>query len=153
MNVIEFDEKCKSCSGTGLYTGMAERDGAAVVCSTCKGIGCHHVKFEYEDFEGRQKNETAKRIYQVNPGICIGEGNGHKLEDFGGMPVEDWEAGKSFVAGTENRKYTCPCWWYQSADYKKKPEWEECAWGGSFSGCKHFAEKEKCWARFDKEFC
>ena len=53
MKVIEFDEKCKSCKGTGIYVGMAERDGAGIVCHTCKGTGCHHVKFEYEDFEGK----------------------------------------------------------------------------------------------------
>jgi hypothetical protein len=152
MNVVRFDEKCKRCGGTGLYTGMAERDGAAVVCHNCKGTGCHHMKFEYEDFEVRQKHETAKRVFQVNPGICIGEGNGHKLEDFGGMPIEDWEAGKSFK-GTEDRKYSCPAWWYQIADYNKKPKWDKCLGCGAFSNCEHFANKSECWARFDKEFC
>ena len=152
MNVIEFDEKCKNCGGTGLYTGMAERDGAAVVCHTCEGTGCHHVKLEYEDFEGRQKHETAKRVYAANPGICIGAGDGHKLEDFGGLTLEEWEAGKSFN-GTEDRKYTCPAWWYQIADYKKKPKWEKCLGCGAFSSCEHFSEKEECWAQFDKEFC
>ena len=49
-HVIEFDEKCKSCKGTGLYVGLAERDGAAVVCHTCKGTGKHHVRIEYDDF-------------------------------------------------------------------------------------------------------
>lgn len=153
MNVIEFDEKCKSCKGTGLYMGMAERNGAAVVCHTCKGTGCHHVKFEYEDFVKREPEPKAVRVYNVNPGIMIGTGNGHKLEDFGGMPVTEWEDGKPFTPGTENRKFTCPAWWYQSADYKKKPDWKECwsALGSPFSSCKHFSTKEKCWARWDKE--
>jgi len=152
MKTIEFDQKCKACGGTGLYTGMAERDGAAVVCHACKGTGCHHTKFEYEDFEGRQKHETAKRVYAANPGIFIGEDEKCKLEDFGGMTLEDWEAGKSFD-GKENRKHTCPAWWYQSADYDKKPNWKECLGCGAFSGCKSFDEKEKCWTRFDEEFC
>lgn len=147
MKVIEFDEKCKSCKGTGLYTGMGERDGAAVVCHVCKGTGCHHVKFEYEDFEGRQPHKTAKRVYRVNPGICIGEGDSCKLEDFGGIPIEEWYAGKDF-AGTEDRKHTCPTWWYQSADYEKKPNWKECEYG-TFSACKHFCNKEECWSRWD----
>lgn len=151
MKVIEFDEKCKSCGGTGLYTGIGERDGAAVVCLTCNGTACHHVKFKYEDFEGRQKHETAKRVYAANPGICIAEGAECKLEDFGGLTLEEWEGGECFVAGTETRKFTCPAWWYQSADYNKKPRWKECRGCGAFSGCKSFGEKEKCWARFDKE--
>jgi hypothetical protein len=49
------------------------------------------------------------------------------------------------------RKYTCPAWWYQSADYKKKPNWKECLACGSFSSCKHFSIKQNCWDRFDKE--
>jgi len=32
-------EICKSCSGTGLYSGMGERTGYAVVCLYCKGRG------------------------------------------------------------------------------------------------------------------
>lgn len=151
MNIVEFDEKCKKCDGTGLYAGMAERDGAAIVCHNCDGTGCHHVKFEYEDFEGRQKHETAKRVYATNPGICVGEGNGHKLEDFGGLTLGEWEAGKDFT-GVENRKYTCPAWWYQIADYKKKPEWKKCLGWGAFSNCDHFPDKANCWAQWDKEF-
>ena len=38
-HVIEFDCECESCKGTGLYVGMAEREGSAVVCHTCKGTG------------------------------------------------------------------------------------------------------------------
>jgi hypothetical protein len=49
------------------------------------------------------------------------------------------------------RNYTCPAWWYQSADYTKKPEWEECIACGSFSECKNFSNKEKCWEKFDAE--
>jgi len=152
MNVIEFDEKCKSCNGTGLYVGLAERDGAAVICSTCEGTGCHHFKYEYEDFKKRKKIKGITRIYNVNPGICIGIGNGHTLEEFGGIPIDEWENGKPFTPGTENRKFTCPAWWYQSADYSKKPSWKECIGVGSFSSCKFFGCKNKCWERWDKEY-
>ena len=150
---IEVDEKCKSCKGTGLYTGMAERDGAAVVCHTCKGTGKYHFRYEYEDFEGRVDRDDILHVFEVNPGICIGTGSGHSFGDFGGMSYKDWKAGKPFLDGTENRKYTCPYWWYQSADYKKKPQWSECmdALGRSFSHCPHFGTKNKCWGRFDSE--
>ena len=122
-HIIEYDEKCKSCGGSGLYVGMAERDGAAVVCSTCKGTGCHHVKLTYEDFEGRQNRKDVKRVYQVNPGIMLG---GKTLAEFGGVTYEQWLNQSEFPFNTENRKYICPAWWYQSADYEKKPKWENC---------------------------
>jgi hypothetical protein len=107
---------------------------------------------EYEPFVDRAEPSGVVRVYEVNPGIVIGTGNGHKLEDFGGMPVKQWKPGLRFEPGRENRKFTCPAWWYQSANYKLKPEWDECneTLGGSFSNCKHFCNKAKCWARFDK---
>ncbi len=148
---VSFDEKCRSCGGTGLYVGLGERNGAAVVCHTCKGTGCHKFTHEYEDFTRREDKAGVKRVYQVNPGICIGTGNGHRLEDFGGIPLKEWEAGLPFTPGTENRKFTCPAWWYQSADYTLKPKWDECLGCGAFSACEHFGTKAECWKRWDAE--
>jgi len=147
MKKIEVDEKCKSCGGSGLFTGMAERDGAAIVCSTCDGSGKHHFVYEYDDFTVRQDKLGIVRVFQANPG------NGNHLEDFGGMPIKDWQNGKQFAKGSEDRLHTCPCWFYQIADYEKKPSWKECdeSLGYSFPQCPHFAEKYDCWARFDKE--
>ena len=152
---IEYDEACKSCKATGLYVGMAERDGAAVVCHTCKGTGKHHVVIEYDDFEGRVIRDDVARVYQVNPGIVIGTRQKYapdlNLADFGGMPYEEWQAGKEFPEKSENRAYTCPAWWYQSADYDKKPEWKECLGCVAFSSCRNFPNKARCWERFDAE--
>jgi len=150
-HVFEVREVCKACSGTGLYVGMAERDGAAVVCHTCGGSGCHAFRHEYEPFETRQDRAGVTRVFAANPGIVIGIGNGHALTDFGGLPVERWRAGGPFVAGTENRRFTCPAWWYQSADYRRKPAWGECLGIGSFSDCPSFCRKNECWRRFDAE--
>ena len=151
---IEYDCECENCGGTGLYVGMGERDGAAVVCSTCKGTGHRHIVTKYTTFTGRNKRENVKRVFRVNPGICIGEGSGHSLSDFGGMDYGEWLTGSAFTLGSEDRLCTCPAWYYQSADYDLKPKWEygevQCGWG-SFSACKHFHEKEKCWARFDAD--
>ena len=36
--ILEADVECTSCSGTGLYQGMAERDGTAVICYQCDGF-------------------------------------------------------------------------------------------------------------------
>jgi hypothetical protein len=162
-HTIEFDEQCKSCKGTGLYVGLAERDGAAVVCTTCKGTGCHHMKIEYDDFTGKKPIKGIKRVFQVNPGIVIGEEKGQcKLSDFGGMPYKDWaEKGEGqqqqqFAPQTEMRQFTCPAWWYQWADYDLKPQWDDehrscMMWGGAFSSCPHFGAKQGCWQRWDKE--
>lgn len=152
---IEFDEVCKSCKGTGLYVGMAERDGAAVVCHTCDGSGCHHFKYEYDEFKKRRDPPNGVvRVFRANPGICIGSGGGYRLEDFGGIPVAEWKKKGKFPTGSENRRHTCPAWFYQTADYSKKPDWKACysALGGTFSSCDCFKNKEACWARWDKEF-
>jgi hypothetical protein len=152
-HIVEFDQKCKSCNGSGLYVGLAERDGAAVICHTCKGEGFHHTKIIYEDFVGLKQHKDIVRVFEVNPGICLGIGKNGKfnLSDFGGMPYQDWLNGKQFERGMENRKFTCPAWWYQSANYKLKPNWDECLGCGCFSECEHFGNKAKCWERFDKE--
>jgi len=150
MITIAFDEVCKSCGGTGLYVGMAERNDSAVVCHTCKGTGCHHFKYEYEEFSHRKDIRNIKRVFRVNPGICIGEGDRYQLTDFGGMPFKEWEAGLTFPDKSENRLFTCPAWWYQSDSSKEKPDWNECGWG-AFSACEHFNSKDKCWEKWDKE--
>lgn len=150
--IIEIDEKCKACKGTGLYSGMGESKDSAVVCHTCKGTGCHHFVHEYEDFVARVPADKIKHVYETNPGIKVGNGGGYSFSDFGGMPYEDWAQGKPFLPGMENRKFTCPAWWYQSADYKQKPDWcHEFGFSfGSFTSCKQFPNKSSCWERFDK---
>ena len=153
---IELDQECSHCSGTGLYAGMGENKGAAVVCHDCNGTGKFHFVHSYNEFEYRKEKKGIKRVYECNPGIGIGEGITEEgkvltLEDFGGMPHEDWIQDFPFPAKSEMRKYTCPAWWYQCADYDKKPHWKECICCGSFSDCKHFKDKKQCWERFDKE--
>jgi len=148
---IELKQKCISCGGTGLYSGMGESEGCAVVCFTCKGTGCQDYIHEYEDFEGLVESTDIEWVYQVNPGIKVGRGDGYELKDFGGISYKAWRQDKPFTLGTENRKFTCPAWWYQSADYEKMPKWKECIGIGSFFKCSHFDNKALCWERFDKE--
>ena len=144
---IELIEKCQSCKGTGLYKGMAERDGYAVVCHRCKGTGKVYFSHEYEEFTNRQPSVNIHTVLKTNPGIMVG-GADFK---FGGMSYDEWAGGKPFPDGSEMREFTCPAWWYQSADYDKKPEWRGCLVCGSFSSCRHFVKKRKCWERWDKE--
>lgn len=153
-NRIEYDCKCKACKGTGLYTGMGERDGAAVVCYHCEGTGKQHIEITYESFEKREEHSTAEWIYQVNPSIRIGKGGDYSLSDFGGMPYTDWRKGKAFESGMENRLHTCPAWYYQCADCDKKPDWDTCnaTFGSTFSRCPDFDNKKACWKKWDEEF-
>lgn len=151
---IEVDAECTTCKGTGLYVGMGERCGAAVVCHQCKGTGCHKRVIEWDDFEQRKERDDVRRVLKTNPGICVGEDKekGPLLEDFGGMPYEDWLEGKPFPPKSEMRQFCCPAWWYQSEAYGKKPKWDECIAVGTFASCKQFCNKEQCWKRWDEEF-
>jgi hypothetical protein len=103
MPIIECE--CKDCRGTGLYAGMGERDGAAVVCHCCKGTG--KDKITYTEFTGRKDRVGVTRVFETNPGICVG---GLDLSEFGGMPIKEWESGLPFPKGSEMRKYVCPSW-------------------------------------------
>jgi hypothetical protein len=152
-HIVEYDCECETCGGTGLYVGMGERDGFAVVCNCCDGTGKRHVKIEYKDFEKRKKRKGIVRVLETNPGIGVGLGKNREYSEdsFGGISYKDWLNGKKFVRGTEMRRFVCPCQWYQNADYDKKPEWDECIACGSFSACKHFPNKSKCWERIDNE--
>ena len=147
MKRIEFDQECQSCGGTGVYVGMAERDGSAVVCQQCHGTGKFHFVHDYNEFTGRNRKPGVVHVVKTNPGICIGG----DLSRFGGMPYDEWIVGKPFPAGSEMRNYVCPLWWCQCADYRKRIEWDTCEWWGGFSRCKHFANKAACWDRWDAE--
>lgn len=150
-HTIEFDCQCESCKGTGIYKGMGERDGFAVVCHSCKGKGEVHRVIKYKDFTKKVIRKDVIQVLEVNPGICAGTGNGFTINSFGGISYADWLKGKPFPPKSEMRQFTCPAWWYQSANYELKPGWDECIIGGSFSSCKSFKNKEVCWERFDRE--
>jgi len=67
--IIEFDEVCDSCKGTGLYVGFAEHDGAAIVCHHCGGTGRYHFEHEYDEFTCRKNPpRKIKRVFLTNPG-------------------------------------------------------------------------------------
>lgn len=150
---IEIEEECKACKGTGVYIGMAERDGAAVVCFKCEGTGCHKHSISYKKFEGRKLHPDVKWVYQCNPGVVVGNNDKVKFSDFGGMAYDFWKSGKEFKIGMEDRLHTCPAWYYQTCNDKLKPDWEEC-WsclGRPIYTCKYFDTKDKCWERWNIE--
>jgi hypothetical protein len=54
--------ECGACRGTGLYRGMAEPEGVAVICLTCKGTGCKELT--YTPFTQRRRREGVRAIQQ-----------------------------------------------------------------------------------------
>ena len=151
MKTIEYDAECDACGGTGLYRGIGERDGFAVVCHRCKGTGCRSVKINYTPFTVRKEDTHVKRVLEYNPGICVGINNeGLNLDSFGGIPYEKWLSGQGFPLGTEMRTYSCPAQWCQNTSNFTRGDWDECELG-SFRGCSHYVKKSMCWERFDIE--
>lgn len=68
MNSI--DVECQSCSGTGLYRGMCEGPGEAVVCLRCDGSG--KAVIHYKPFTGRQERDGVKTVRRSQGSLIIG---------------------------------------------------------------------------------
>jgi hypothetical protein len=67
--------ECEDCRGTGLYCGMCERKGEAVVCLLCRGQGWHEVR--YRVFTGRKLLRGVKSIRQSRGGFIGARVGGH----------------------------------------------------------------------------
>jgi len=57
---MQVNTECTACDGTGLYSGMFERDGEAVICLCCNGTGCEVV--EYIPFDKRRLRCDVKTV-------------------------------------------------------------------------------------------
>ena len=143
---VKVETTCSACQGTGLYAGIGEREGLAVVCKQCDGTGCKTL--EYEPFTGLKPRDDVLRVLQVNPGIVL-----RPNDTQGGASYQEWlehpEAAGEL--GREARDMYCPAWWYQQANYSMKPEWESCEGVNTFEKCKLFPQMAACWERFDQE--
>lgn len=83
-NMVNIIGECKSCNGTGLYSGFAEAKGEAVVCLNCNGQGWK--KISVKCFSSRKKKKGIKTI-RVSKGDFIltgvgGEGPSMTYEQF-----------------------------------------------------------------------
>jgi hypothetical protein len=150
---IEFEQECPTCEGTGIFAGLAERDGFGVQCYECKGAGVQTTVVEWDEFTGRKPRADIVTVIEVNPGIVLGlqgaNGKTWRHDSFGGMPYNDWFQGAPFPDKSENREFTCPAWWYQSADYSKKPK--GCPVALAFTQCPKYGDRSECWAKFDRK--
>lgn len=65
--------ECSACGGTGLYSGLAEPKGTAVVCLQCGGDGCEEITFTpFVRRKGRRGIQTVRR----SQGSFVGTGVG-----------------------------------------------------------------------------
>ena len=154
MNQLEFDQMCDACKGTGVYQGLAERDGAAVVCYECKGTGIVHTIIKYENPPAHRLFKWGvERVYEWSGGLVIGKSEelGLTLESFGGMPYQDWLDDKPFPPKSENRAFMCPTWWYQGKTPRHEIDWCEAHLGMRFNRCPKFCDRAKCWERWDTD--
>ena len=69
---------CESCGATGLYSGMCEGAGRAVVCLDCGGTGCCVV--EFKPFKERKPRTDIKTVIVGRATKSILESNRSKPE-------------------------------------------------------------------------
>ena len=65
---VTVKTQCGSCGGTGLYCGIAEPEGVAVVCLTCKGTG--YRELVYTPFTSRWRRTDVQTV-QLSRGSFI----------------------------------------------------------------------------------
>lgn len=68
MKIVKAE--CESCSGTGLYRGMCEGPGMAVVCLRCNGTGCQEIR--YRPFTKRKPRRDVKRVHLSRGTFIVG---------------------------------------------------------------------------------
>jgi len=150
--------ECQACGGTGVYVGMGERGGAAVVCTSCAGSG--KDTFEYKEFTGRNKREGVSRVYKRNYGYVLaphpinfkGIGNVNMVRE--GVSYEEFLEGK---VPEHIHALSCPLLADQGACHNIPGFTSECdtlngdsLLGVSIKACDHYRHKEECWERFNQ---
>ena len=145
MNKIEWTQECDSCKGSGLYVGLGERDGLAVLCSRCMGQGYTENIVEYNAFAGRKNRDGITHVIYVNPGIVLTP----ELVDEA-VPVQEWQQNGNTALHKAGRSFFCPASWAQRTGLIKSPNWPECVRPGiKFTSCPHYETRAKCWESFD----
>ena len=154
MKNIELDIKCQSCKGTGVYIGMAERDGAGVVCYTCKGTGCQKYKFQYEDFNGIVRRDDVKRVYKKSYGYVLApkeidfEKVGKIDLSVKGVSYQEFLTGKM---PEHIREFGCPMWIDQGSCHDLKGFTDRCkCFGRIINHCDDYDKRVECWKDFDR---
>lgn len=142
---IGADAQCGACEGTGLYVGMAERDGTAVVCYRCHGTG--QVLVEWIPFQGRQP--VPRDVTRVHVARGYGLSSRHPKCQ-GGLPVAEWAPGAHVPA---DELLYCP-YLYTHQEWCAHPVRDGVRGsaplraGDVISACRYWSTKAECWAQF-----
>lgn len=152
---IKLEVECSSCRGTGVYSGMGERDGASILCFQCKGTG--KSKFRYTPFTGRKKAEGVERVYLSSYGYCISPEE-IEFDEFGkidfskeGVSYDEFLSGKK---PEHIKQMACPMTADQGMCHSVKGfvEWckeHGCSWGSTITRCKNQCNKLECWHKLE----
>lgn len=148
MTTIKIE--CPECKGTGLYRGMCEKNGAAVVCRSCKGKG--YIFYSYNEFTGRKKRDDVKRVFKKNCGhVCSAnnvttkEGKTYYFEDYG-CTYEEWLNG---ATPKPMEELCCPYNYYnQGTENEPLIDCAVYAKKCNISDCEMYEHKNICWQKF-----
>lgn len=75
--------ECRECRGTGLYHGVAEPEGVAVICVCCRGTGCAVI--EYTPFVERKQRDDIQTVRLSRArfiGLCSSMGDSVTYDEF-----------------------------------------------------------------------
>ena len=157
MKKIELKVECPFCKGTGLYQGMGEGKGVAVVCYKCAGTGAFMYSYSYEAFTGRKTKEGVQRVYLSGMGYGLGLGK-IKFTDIGEIDMDkEGISYDEFVDGKTPchiKKLGCPMRADQGVCHDIKGFTGKCnelngGWLSCITDCKSYRDKDKCWDRFN----
>ena len=155
--IIIGDVECNKCHGTGLYQGLAERDGAFVVCHSCNGKGCIEFKEIFHKLFTRKKQSKCKRVYSRGCSVVITDKDVTSRDNIFmpfskyGCSYKDWLEG---VKPIPLKFIDCPYLEDRSLQTKDKNSLykircKDNVGFGSINECKLFHEKEKCWKIYE----
>ena len=148
--------ECKSCKGTGVYQGMGEGGGAAVICCTCKGAG--RAEFEYTEFTGRKNKSGVSRVYLAGYGYKISTG----IVNFNGVGAVDMDkegvSYEEFCRGevpTHVKQLGCPLLADQGRCQGLEGFIERCnsfngGWLDYIPSCSNRSNSAECWRIFEE---
>lgn len=143
---MRIKTNCPSCNGKGIYSGFAEGEDCAVVCSRCEGTG---YSIEYiTPFKKRLLSKNVKLVFEKNFGFGITKNSP------GGMSYTDWLKGKKFSRDVPDalKKQICPVWYMQTIEDGSLNKFKQGCPGvlGAFDSCPKFKNKDACWKNYEK---
>ena len=161
METIRMKIECPSCNGTGLYGGMGEGKGAAVICNNCDGTGAFMYSYSYTIFKNRKIKKDVKRVYLSGLGYKIGLGKINFSNDIGEIDMDkEGISYKEFLNGKKPKhikKLGCPMLADQAKCHSIKGFTDECnrlngKWISMIPSCKEYKQPNilYCWDRFER---